>query len=84
MLSPDTGEVVYSSAGHPPPDSGLPDRSPRLLDGAPATPLGLAYDRARPEARDVIPPRATLLLYTDGLVERGVKPLDDGMPARPR
>jgi len=79
VLSPDTGEVVYSSAGHPPPIVVRPDRSRVLLDSAQATPLGLAYDRARPEARATMPPRATLLLYTDGLVERRREALDDGI-----
>ena len=49
-----------------------------------ATPLGLAYDRTRPEARVTMPPRATLLLYTDGLVERRREALDDGIAPRRR
>ncbi|MCV7151288.1 SpoIIE family protein phosphatase [Mycolicibacterium pyrenivorans] len=79
VLNPDTGEVVYSSAGHPPPILVGADRSRVLLDGAQATPLGVAYDRVRPEARETMPPRATLLLYTDGLVERRREALDDGI-----
>ncbi|MGY4652553.1 SpoIIE family protein phosphatase [Mycobacterium sp. URHB0021] len=79
VLSPDTGELVYSSAGHPPPILVQADRTMRLLEDARATPLGLPYDQSRPEARDVMPPRATLLLYTDGLVERRREPLDAGI-----
>jgi PAS domain S-box-containing protein len=79
VLDPNTGEVVYSSAGHPPPILIQPDRTRLLLEGAQATPLGLAYDRARPESRASLPPRATLLMYTDGLVERRREALDDGI-----
>jgi PAS domain S-box-containing protein len=79
VLSPDTGELVYSSAGHPPPIMVLSDGTTRLLDGARATPLGLSFDRSRPEHRVTLPPRATLLLYTDGLVERRRESLDTGI-----
>ncbi|OBI79265.1 SpoIIE family protein phosphatase [Mycobacterium sp. E740] len=79
VLNPDTGELLYSSAGHPPPVLVLADGSSRLLDDASVTPLGLPYDRTRPEGREVIPPRATLLLYTDGLVERRRESLDEGI-----
>ena len=79
VLSPDTGELVYSSAGHPPPIMVHADGTTRLLDGARATPLGLPLDPARPEYRETLPPRSTLLLYTDGLVERRREALDAGI-----
>lgn len=79
VLNPDTGELVYSSAGHPPPVLVLADGSRRLLDDASVTPLGLPYDHTRPQGSAVIPPRATLLLYTDGLVERRRESLDKGI-----
>ncbi|HEX3288502.1 MAG TPA: SpoIIE family protein phosphatase [Mycobacterium sp.] len=79
VLSPDTGELVYSSAGHPPPIMVYADGTTRLLDGAGATPLGIFVDRPRPEHRETLPPRATVLLYTDGLVERRREPLDTGI-----
>ncbi|MGO4443279.1 SpoIIE family protein phosphatase [Mycobacterium sp. 2YAF39] len=79
VLNPETGEVVYSSAGHPPPILVMADRTTQLLDGAAATPLGLSYDQSRPEASVVMPARSTLLLYTDGLIERRREPLDQGI-----
>ena len=79
VLSPDTGELVYSSAGHPPPIMVHADGTMRLLDGARATPLGLPFDPSRPEHRETLPPRSTLLLYTDGLVERRREALDAGI-----
>lgn len=79
VLNPDTGEVVYSNAGHPPPILVTADLSAQLLDGAAATPLGLRYDHSRPEARATMPARSTLLLYTDGLIERRRESLDLGI-----
>ena len=79
VLNPEDGEVVYSSAGHPPPILVMADTATTLLEGASATPLGLPYDRSRPEARTTMPPRSTLLLYTDGLIERRREPLDHGI-----
>ncbi len=79
VLSPDTGELVYSSAGHPPPIMVQADGTMRMLDAAGATPLGVFLDRSRPEHRETLPPRSTLLLYTDGLVERRREPLDTGI-----
>jgi anti-sigma regulatory factor (Ser/Thr protein kinase) len=50
----------------------------QLEDGH-GLPLALRSDEPRPEARAVMPPRATLLLYTDGLVERRNRSIDDGI-----
>ncbi|MCT7661139.1 SpoIIE family protein phosphatase [Mycobacterium deserti] len=79
VLSPETGELVYSSAGHPPPVVVTADGAVELLDSASGTPLGLPFQQVRPETRFVLPSRATLLLYTDGLVERRREPLDKGI-----
>ncbi|MET0475109.1 MAG: SpoIIE family protein phosphatase [Mycobacterium sp.] len=79
VLDTKTGELTYSSAGHPPPILVYGDRTARTLEDGRAIPLGLRPDRERPEARVTMPPRATLLLYTDGLVERRRQSLDDGI-----
>lgn len=79
VLNPDTGELVYSSAGHPPPILVHADGTTRILDDGHTIPLGVRTDRPRPEARVTVPARATLLLYTDGLVERRRLALDDGI-----
>lgn len=78
VLDGKSGELVYSSAGHPPPILVAADRSVRFLEGGRAIPLGIRTDRERPEERMTIPPRGTLLLYTDGLVERRGDSLDEG------
>jgi len=79
VLTPDTGELVYSSAGHPPPIMVHADGTIVQLDGEHGLPLALRPDWSRPETRITMPPRATLLLYTDGLVERRGQSIDDGM-----
>jgi PAS domain S-box-containing protein len=79
VLSPDTGELVYSSAGHPPPILVHADRSMVKLEAGRDIPLGVRPDRPRPEARIHMPARSTLLMYTDGLVERRRQSLDQGI-----
>jgi PAS domain S-box-containing protein len=79
VLTLDTGELVYSSAGHPPPIVVHADGTTVLLEAGHGLPLALRPDWSRPEARATMPARATLLLYTDGLVERRGSSIDDGM-----
>ena len=79
VLNPDTGELVYSSAGHPPSILVLADGTTQLLEEGHTIPLGIRAERPRPEAHVTLPARATLLLYTDGLVERRRIGLDHGI-----
>ncbi len=79
VLNSATGELVYSSAGHLPPILVHPDGTARYLEDGHTIPLGLRPNRARPEAQVFLPARATLVLYTDGLVERRRSSLDDGI-----
>jgi signal transduction histidine kinase/DNA-binding response OmpR family regulator/serine phosphatase RsbU (regulator of sigma subunit) len=71
-----TGMATMVSAGHPPPVL-LPLRGEAaLLDVPPSPPLGAAAG-ARYHAADCeLPPGSTLVLYSDGLVERRGEPLD--------
>jgi anti-anti-sigma factor len=85
-LEPDTGRLTYSHAGHPPPllanavdatgDGTVRDG---YLDDGLGPALGLHAPGPRPEATITLSPGATLLLYTDGLVERRGATLDDGL-----
>ncbi|WP_336317643.1 SpoIIE family protein phosphatase [Streptomyces lavendofoliae] len=79
VLDPGNGRLTYSSAGHPPGILTHPDGTTRLLEGGRSTPLAVRPGRTRPEAECVMPGRATLLLYTDGLVERRRRPLTVGI-----
>src|SRR5205823_1169144 len=69
LLDPRSGELVYSTAGHPPALLLEPGEKPRFLDEARAVPLGAVDGAVFPEAADYAPPGSSLLLYTDGLVE---------------
>ncbi|PWU47961.1 hypothetical protein DLE60_34675 [Micromonospora globispora] len=73
------GEVRYSSAGHPPGILTNLDGAHELLDRAGSVPLASVAVRERPEATAPLPPGSTLLLYTDGLVERRRELIDAGI-----
>ncbi|MEU0674005.1 SpoIIE family protein phosphatase [Streptomyces sp. NPDC006172] len=79
VLDPESGHLTYSSAGHPPGILAQPDGVTRLLEEGRSVPLGVRPGRARPEGACTMPGRATLLLYTDGLVERRRRPLTAGI-----
>ena len=81
ILEPASGQLTYSAAGHPPAIVARPDGSVVLLEGGRSFPLAAAPDAERREAGYVLPPRSTLLLYTDGLVERRGRSLTDGITA---
>jgi serine phosphatase RsbU (regulator of sigma subunit) len=79
VLNPETGELVYSSAGHPPPVLVHSDGTTRMLDDGHTIALGVRSNWVRPEGHVTMPARATLLLYTDGLVERRRNALELGL-----
>ncbi|MDK1471927.1 SpoIIE family protein phosphatase [Streptomyces sp. 549] len=79
VLVPETGQLTYSSAGHPPGILVTADGETHLLDGGRSVPLAVRPGRPRPEGRNTLPARATLMLYTDGLVERRRRSLDVGI-----
>ncbi|WP_182906425.1 SpoIIE family protein phosphatase [Microbispora sp. H13382] len=71
--------LVYSAAGHPPPLLVTGDGQGRFLRDAGNPLLGLYHGRPWISAVEPLPPRSTLLLYTDGLVERRGEDLGDGL-----
>jgi len=76
ILDRDTGQIVFSSAGHPPALVSIPGQA-RFLEGGRSVPLGTAEVSSYHDATAGIDPGSTLLLYTDGLVERRDTSLDD-------
>lgn len=71
--------LTYSSAGHVPAVLAAPDSRPQLLTDARSVPLAVHRDEPRPQAAAALTGGSTLLLYTDGLVERRDEPIDTGM-----
>ena len=69
----------YAVAGHPPPLLVTGEGDTRFLTGGRSMLLGLDPTRIRPEATEVLPPNCTLVLYTDGLIERRGEDLDRGL-----
>jgi PAS domain S-box-containing protein len=79
ILNPVTGQLTYSAAGHPPAIVTHPDGATTLLDKVLSFPLATIPHTQRHEASHQLPARSTLLLYTDGLVERRGRSLTDGI-----
>jgi len=79
VLDTDSGEFLYSCAGHLPAVLATPHSAPTLLVDARSVPLAVQRKKSRPQSSVVLPPGSTLMLYTDGLVERRDVSLDDGI-----
>jgi serine phosphatase RsbU (regulator of sigma subunit) len=73
-------EVEWSNAGHLPPLVLAPGAAPEFLGAEPDRLLGIDGGEApRRSHRRVLPVGATLMLYTDGLVERRGIDLDESL-----
>ncbi|WP_443059927.1 SpoIIE family protein phosphatase [Streptomyces sp. NBC_00467] len=82
MLTPGDDELwrlSWTNAGHPPPLLITHDGQARYLDETHGMLLGTGAIRPRPDAVTILPPRATLLLYTDGLIESPHHSIDHGL-----
>jgi serine phosphatase RsbU (regulator of sigma subunit) len=78
-VRPDGGALVrWSNAGHPPPALVRADGRVLLLERPVDPLLGVARSARRTDHEVALDPGDTLVLYTDGLVERRDAPLDDG------
>ncbi|MFF2519396.1 SpoIIE family protein phosphatase [Streptomyces sp. NPDC058086] len=72
-------QLCWTNAGHPPPLLVSHDGRARYLTDAHGILLGTGMFRPRPDVFTVLPPRTTLLLYTDGLVESPHHSIDHGL-----
>lgn len=80
LVDPATGDCEYANAGHPTPLLRSADGEVRWLEGGSSVPVGTVDTPARAEgAATSLAPGETLLLYTDGLVERRDRPLGEGL-----
>jgi len=69
----------WSTAGHPAPLLLAPGKPGRYLDADPGLPLGVDVAVARPDHHDRLPCGATLVFFTDGLVECRGHDIDEGL-----
>jgi serine phosphatase RsbU (regulator of sigma subunit) len=67
-LDPVEGRLACASAGHPAPRVLLPDGSVRPLETRGIV-LGIEVDQTYAEVRETLAPGATVVVYTDGVVE---------------
>ncbi len=73
------GQVRISSAGHPAPVLAIPGRPAQTVGIAADLLLGASELGGRRARAFAFPPGASLCLYTDGLVERRDKDIDEGI-----
>jgi PAS domain S-box-containing protein len=79
VLDTESGEFSYSCAGHLPAILAAPGKAHTLISDARSVPLAVQRKASRPQAAVTLAPGSTLMLYTDGLVERRDVTLDDGI-----
>lgn len=79
VADPQNGTVVLSGAGHPPPLMLSDDGNASLVDLAGSVPLGATRLPRYEDVELTLEPGATLVMYTDGMVERPMETLDDGL-----
>jgi PAS domain S-box-containing protein len=79
VLDPVTRQLCIANAGHVPPLILVGGREPEYLDVPLSVPLGTVVGPPIEEGDVTLPPDTTLVLFTDGLVERRDQPVDEGM-----
>jgi serine phosphatase RsbU (regulator of sigma subunit) len=79
VIDPAMHLVDISSAGHFPPVIAVPGRISELADVPSDLMIGVCADTPRRMSTLRIDPGSILCFYTDGLVERPDRPLDDGL-----
>jgi PAS domain S-box-containing protein len=73
----DSATLHYSNAGHVPPVFATGSAGQELLTDGHSVPLAVHRDEPRPQAARPLLAGSTLLLYTDGLVERRDDAIDE-------
>lgn len=72
-------ELTWTNAGHPPPLLAARDGGTQYLTDGHGVLLGTGSRNPRPDATVLLPPDATLLLYTDGLIEEPGVSIQEGL-----
>ena len=78
-IEADLTSFTVASAGHPPPVLASAAGDVSVVDCAPGPPIGAHVVAPRVDVRGPLEPGATLGCYTDGLIERRLEPVGDGL-----
>ncbi|WP_406065604.1 SpoIIE family protein phosphatase [Streptomyces sp. NBC_01077] len=79
LLDPESGEMRAVRAGHPQPLLLRPDGTTQLLNLAGGVVLGVDDRASYPVTRLRLAPGSVLALFTDGLIERPGRDIDEGI-----
>jgi PAS domain S-box-containing protein len=79
VVDPVAGRLTWVNAGHPPPLLLSDSRTPQFLEGGSTVPLGVLPFPEFAEVSVPIEQGSTVVLYTDGLVERPGEHIDNGL-----
>jgi anti-sigma regulatory factor (Ser/Thr protein kinase) len=79
VVDPDEGRLRLATAGHPPVLVIGPSGDAYFAEGPAGSPLGVVPFPTYEESTIPLVPGSTVLLYTDGLVERPDASLDEGL-----
>ena len=79
ILDTESGVLQYSNAGHMPAVLAAAGSGTTMLTDARSVPLAVRRDGPRPQVSRLLRPGSTLMLFTDGLVERKRESIDDGI-----
>jgi serine phosphatase RsbU (regulator of sigma subunit) len=71
--------LCWSTAGHVPPLVVTLDRQARYLLAEPGLPLGVDPEQPRPDHCRSLPPGATVVFFTDGLIEHPHHSIDESL-----
>ncbi|MFF7976935.1 SpoIIE family protein phosphatase [Streptomyces sp. NPDC007905] len=69
----------WSTAGHVPPLLITHERPVEFLLAEPGLPLGVDTEQPRPNHSRFLPPAATVVFFTDGLIEHPAHPIDESL-----
>ena len=81
IVDTEAGLLRFSSAGHPPPAIAYPDGRVELLDEGRGLPLGTGLGPKYRQSVVELPAGSIVMLYSDGLVERRGRSIDEGLDA---
>lgn len=79
LFDPATATLSFASAGHPPGFLLPPGQPVTRLDTAVSAPLGVRPDHPKPTDSCRLDGASTIVLYTDGLIERRGESIDVGL-----